>query len=89
MTGETHRLRHGSFRSSKAMWKHIRFRVQDPETSREVWLVVGNALSKSHLESQARKSKPAPEAIQVFALLQTTWGAVSQLGGRLRVFCSP
>jgi hypothetical protein len=27
--------------------------------------------------------------IQVFALLQATWGLVSQLGARLRIFCSP
>jgi len=87
--GVTHRQRHGSFETAGQMWSHIRSRVQDPQTSREVWLVLGNALSKSHLESQALKDKPAPEAIQVFALLQTTWGAVSQLGGRLRVFCSP
>jgi hypothetical protein len=54
-----------------------------------VWLVLGNALSKGELTTQAGKKKPAAEAIQVFSLLQTTWGAVSQLGARLRIFCSP
>ena len=89
VTGTTYRLRHGGFSSSDQMWKHIRTRIQAPDTDREVWLVIGNALSKRHLERQARKAEPAPEAIQVFSLLQTTWSAVSQLGARLRIFCSP
>ncbi|GAB2472251.1 DEAD/DEAH box helicase [Jatrophihabitans fulvus] len=87
--GTTARLRHGQFSSGSDIWKHVRERIADPNTDREVWLVVGNSLSRSALEKQAKKAKPAAEAIQVFSLLQTTWGAVSQLGARLRVFCSP
>jgi superfamily II DNA or RNA helicase len=91
--GETNRLRHGSFgsgeKASEEIWSHLRSRIQAPDTEREVWLVLGNALSKGELTTQAAKRKPTAEAIQVFSLLQTTWGAVSQLGGRLRIFCSP
>lgn len=90
--GSTRRLRYGTFTSGPEMWKHIRSRIAAPDTDREVWLVVGSAMSKRELEAQASRrypAKPEPEAIQVFSLLQTTWGAVSQLGARLRIFCSP
>lgn len=89
VVGETYRQRYGVFESSEDMWKHICSRIQAPDTDREVWLVLGNGLSKEHLQVQASKRRPAPEAIQVFSLLQATWGAVSQLGARLRIFCSP
>jgi hypothetical protein len=92
VNGRTRRLRYGNFASGQAMWKHIRARIADPDSNREVWLVLGNSLSKSELQRQADRrapAKPTAEALQVFSLLQTTWGAVSQLGSRLRIFCSP
>jgi superfamily II DNA or RNA helicase len=92
VTGATRRLRHGPFTSGPEMRKHIRSVVATPDSDREIWLVLGNALSKGELQRQANRRPPAtpePEAIQVFSLLQTTWGAVSQLGARLRIFCSP
>jgi superfamily II DNA or RNA helicase len=87
--GSTRRLRHGTFRSGRDIWKHIRSVVSDPGSDREIWLVIGNALSKQELERQARLRPPAAEVLQVYSLLQTTWGAVSQVGARFRVFCSP
>ncbi|MGV0583799.1 DEAD/DEAH box helicase family protein [Mycobacteroides chelonae] len=89
VAGSTHRLRWGSFTSSQQMWTHMRAHITTPGIEREVWLVLGNALSRRHLQEQARKKPPAAEPVQVYALLQSTWGAVNQLGGRLRIFCSP
>jgi hypothetical protein len=89
VTGTTPRLRYGNFQSGPEMWKHIRRVVADPESDREVWLALGNSLSKARLEAEATRRPPAPEAIQTFMLLQATWSAVSQLGARLRIFCSP
>ena len=89
VTGRTRRLRHGAFTSGPEIWRHIRAVIAAPDSEREVWLVLGNSLSKSELQRQAGRRPPAAEALQVFSLLQTTWGAVSQLGARLRVFCSP
>ncbi|MEX2440466.1 MAG: DEAD/DEAH box helicase family protein [Actinomycetota bacterium] len=83
----TRRLRVGQDRSGRKLWEAIRSVVADPAAEREVWLLLGNCLSKSALKEQARP-KGAPEAIQVYSLLQTTWGAVSQVGARLRIFCS-
>lgn len=89
VSGTTHRLRHGDFRTRRQMSEHIRDHITAPDIEREVWLVIGNALSKRHLQEQAAKAPPAAEPIQVFSLLQTTWGSVSGLAGRLRIFCSP
>jgi hypothetical protein len=92
VTGTTRRLRYGNFTSGPAIWKYVRSLIADPDTEREVWLVIGNSLSKAELQRQAGRrqpSRPEAEALQVFCLLQTTWGAVSQLGARLRIFCSP
>lgn len=89
VTGTTHRLRYGTFGTSNAMWKHIRSHITNPDVDREVWIVLGKSMSKQKLQAEARKAQPKAEAIQVFALLQATWGAVSQLGARLRIFCSP
>jgi hypothetical protein len=63
--------------------------IANPNAQREVWLVIGHSLSAQALKEEGRKRPPTAEAIQVYSLLQTTWGAVSQLGARLRVFCSP
>jgi hypothetical protein len=63
--------------------------IADPQSEREVWLVIGRSLSRSALEAEALRPKPKAEALQIYSLLQTTWGAVSQVGARLRIFCSP
>jgi superfamily II DNA or RNA helicase len=88
-TGTTRRLRVGNLNTANQIWTEIRKVIANPSSEREVWLVLGQSLSRQSLSSQAAKQKPAPEAIQVFSLLQTTWGAVSQIGARLRIFCSP
>ncbi len=88
VTGATRRLREGNLSSGHEMWRHIRKVVAAPDSEREVWLVLGQSLSKEALEKQV-KPRPEAQAIQIFSLLQTTWAAVSQLGGRLRIFCSP
>lgn len=87
--GTTRRQRVGNFASTADIWKHVRGVISDPQAEREVWLIVGRSLSRSALVAEGRKQRPAAEALQVFSLLQTTWGAVSQLGARLRIFCSP
>jgi hypothetical protein len=87
--GETYRLRVGNFQNSADIWARIRSVISNPNSQREVWLVIGRGLSKEALTRETRKRPPSAEAMQVFSLLQTTWGAVSQLGARLRIFCSP
>jgi len=87
--GAATRQRVGSFASTDAIWQHIRDVISDPRAEREVWIVIGRSLSRSALEAQGRRPQPSAEALQIYSLLQTTWGAVSQVGARLRIFCSP
>jgi superfamily II DNA or RNA helicase len=86
--GQVSRQRVGDFAKSDEIWGHVRSMVADPKIDREVWLLVARSLSVGALVEQSRKNKPSAEALQLFSLLQTTWGTVSQLGCRLRIFCS-
>ena len=63
--------------------------MSKPYADREVWLVLGAAMSLAEVAAQARKPRPSDEMIQIYALLQVAWSAVTQCGGRLRIFCSP
>lgn len=83
------RNRIGTETDPKILWRTIRALIADPQAEREVWLVLGNSLSKKALREQSRKNKPTPEALQALTILHATWVAVSQTGARLRVFCSP
>src|SRR5262249_55662992 len=85
--GTTRRLREGNQNTETKMWRRIRETVARPNAEREVWLVLGNSLSLSSLQTKGAKS--VPEAVQSFAILYSTWGAVSQIGARLRIFCCP
>ena len=81
------RLRVGKQRTGAELWSYARSVITDPSADREVWLVLGAALSASAVRDAV--DNPTPELIQIYALLQTAWGAISQTGARLRVFCSP
>ena len=45
--------------------------------------------SRSAVGRWSRRSQPSVEALQIYSLLQTIRGAVSQVEARLRIFCSP
>ena len=60
VTGTTHRLRYGQFGSSDHMWRHISGHVTAPDVDREVWPVLGKALSKQTLQEQAAMRQPTP-----------------------------
>jgi hypothetical protein len=82
------RIRHGGL-SGRAAWTRLRDLLRDPQATREVWLVLGQGLSKSALDTERGKTSPAPEVVQILYSLQATWSSVSAVGARLRVFCSP
>jgi superfamily II DNA or RNA helicase len=87
--GEISRCRAGTYTSSNDAWKQIRAVIANPQANREVWLVLGQALSVTRLQEELGKKKPAPQVMHIFSLLQTAWSATSQMGARLRIFCSP
>jgi hypothetical protein len=63
--------------------------IADPTFSREVWLVMGNGLSKSEFERAIAKKTPKPNEREVSYLFQSTWCSVASVGASLRVFCMP
>ncbi|HCG01753.1 MAG TPA: hypothetical protein DEV93_14575 [Chloroflexi bacterium] len=87
--GEIDRRRAGTYTTGSDAWKRLRTVIANPQADREVWLVLGQALSLERLQLELKKKKPAPQVLHVFSLLQTAWSATSQVGARLRIFCSP
>lgn len=74
--------------AADAAWELVREAIRDPNTDREVWLVVGRTLSARRLGIGLSQENPAPVAIQVAYLLLSTATAVASVA-KLRVFCSP
>jgi hypothetical protein len=83
------RIRHGGPATPRAAWNRIRNVLLDPQATREVWLVLGQGLSKGGLDAERQKKRPKAEVVQLLYSLQSTWSSVSSLGARFRVFCSP
>jgi Type III restriction enzyme, res subunit len=67
----------------------IRRAVKDPTADREVWLMLGNLLSKNTMERLLRQGDSPPGyAIQAAYLLFSTITNVAAAGARLTAFCS-
>jgi superfamily II DNA or RNA helicase len=75
--------------TGEAMWDKVLEMVRNPDTSREVWLVLGQGFSAKKFEENRNKRRKPPETIQIYHQLTATWAAVSSVGAKLRVFCSP
>jgi superfamily II DNA or RNA helicase len=71
-----------------ALWSQIHSLLRNPSTEREVWILLGDTLSREAFDKERRKDDPSPETIQILFLLQSTWGAVNSVGAVFRVFCS-
>jgi len=63
--------------------------ISDPTFTREVWIVMGNGVSKSHFDSFINKTDPKPNEKELCLLLQSTWCATAAVGAELKVFCMP
>lgn len=61
--------------------------IEDPTFNREVWLVMGNGLSRNRFEQAVDKTNPKSNEREVSYLFQSTWCAVASVGATLRVFC--
>ena len=85
--GKVIRIRQG-MATGKECWDGIQELLRAPDTEREVWIVLGKTFSIRWLRAQVEKNDPAPEAVQLFYLLQSTWASVSSIGAKLRVFAS-
>ncbi|HUM51132.1 MAG TPA: DEAD/DEAH box helicase family protein [Chitinophagales bacterium] len=76
--------------NSKQFWDKYIDLISDPNTKREVWLIVGNMFDHNAFKSELKKtdvSKIKSEVIQLIYLLRSTWNSVSQVGAQLKIFC--
>jgi len=71
------------------VWQRIRGVLKSPRARKEVWLVLGNMLSREHFEAALRDDSPAHEAVQAAFLLEGLVSAAMSLGIHTRVFCMP
>lgn len=90
---ETRLFHHGKNKylgqSGKEIWNRINKLTKDPYTEREVWLFLGNILSKKVFWDKISQDNPNRFAIQVAYKLHETLTSIASVGGKLRVFCSP
>jgi superfamily II DNA or RNA helicase len=74
----------------QVLWKKIREEIlEDPEGTREVWLVLGQTLDKSSLIEQLEdRDERSAVTGQVVQLLSTLQASCTQVNVNLRVFCN-
>jgi hypothetical protein len=68
------------------IWNSIQDVIQNPSKEREVWLMLGNTLSKSALIAELKNGKY--EAIQLTLLLHSCLQIAGTVNAKLKVFCS-
>jgi hypothetical protein len=69
------------------VWERVRGVLKSPQSRKEVWLVLGNMLSKRAFEAQLRARSPAHEAAQAAYLLEGLFSNAMSQGVHVRVFC--
>jgi superfamily II DNA or RNA helicase len=79
------RIRRPRGRKPADVWKDINSIIRDPLARREVWLILGQTLSKTSLEQQLAKS--TDEAVQAAILLHGTMASIASIDAKMRVFC--
>ncbi|MGY3499177.1 DEAD/DEAH box helicase [Bradyrhizobium sp. USDA 4502] len=70
-----------------AIWARLRSLLLSQSTDREVVMVLGAALERDRLFTQARRQTPPAPAVHCIHLLRSTMAAVAGVNARLRVFC--
>jgi hypothetical protein len=63
--------------------------TKNPNAAHEVWLVLGNLLSKHTLKNALLKTSPPAYAVQAAYLLFSTITNTAAAAAKLRVFCAP
>jgi superfamily II DNA or RNA helicase len=68
------------------VWARIEAIIRDPLARREVWLFLGQTLSKKSLQDELAQS--TDEAVQAAILLHGTMASIASIDAKMRVFCS-
>jgi hypothetical protein len=72
------------------IWDTIAERRAAPNVGKEIWMIVGNAFSRKHFESQLRKGRAAAsESLQAFQLIDSWQSATTGNDVALKIFVSP
>lgn len=82
------RIRRGN-QDAHATWKQINNIIKNPLADREVWIILGQILSKSEFEKYLGSENPSPVAIQLLYLLQSVMIDVAKVGAKIKIFCMP
>ena len=70
-----------------SIWRKIRSAINNPLVEKEVWLFLGNVMSKVYFEKELAKNNPLPHVVQGAYLLHATMSDVASVGAKLRIFC--
>jgi superfamily II DNA or RNA helicase len=77
------------FRTGVRTWVKLRSIIRHPLAEREVWLFMGQMLSRTAFEDALAQSDVGAEALQAAHLLYAALTNVASVGAKLRVFCYP
>ena len=69
------------------IWDSLQAILARQGTDREVAMVLGAALDRDRLFTQARRNTPPAPAVHCIHLLRSTMAAVGSVNARLRIFC--
>jgi hypothetical protein len=83
------RIRRPVSETAAGAWSTLNELLQNPLTTREIWLVLGNMLSAKTFYDSLLSDKPVPGTLQLNHLLQTTIAAAGSVGAKTRIFCAP
>jgi superfamily II DNA or RNA helicase len=70
------------------IWDKIVKLKYNPNTEKEVWLLLGKTFSKSSFISQLKKTDPPAEAFQSAISLKSAIASIGSMGVKTKVFCS-
>ncbi|WP_167956572.1 DEAD/DEAH box helicase [Anaerosporobacter faecicola] len=83
------RVKTSKILTKNEVWNEIKSCINNPLSEKEVWIMLGNILSKSDFENRLEKKKPAAFAIHAAYLLNATAADVSTVGAKFRIVCAP
>lgn len=69
------------------IWNEIRGCLKHPNSEKEVWIVLGNILSKNTFENKMKKKLPDPVVLHTAYILNSTLTSIATTGAKLKIVC--
>ena len=70
------------------VWGKLKKIIQDPYSEKQVWIALGQILSKNQFLQNVAQEPPPKNSIQALYLIQSTSDSVSSIGAKLKILCS-